>query len=58
MSFLHPNKQGHQLCPYCHHTLVPILREWMNPPIVTDYICHHCQIGFKIQLKGIEMWLK
>ena len=55
--WLNPNEQGHQLCPYCHNTLVPILREWMNPPMVTDYICHHCQKGFKIKLKGIEVFL-
>jgi len=52
-----PNEQGHQLCPYCHRTLVPVLREWMKPPVVTDYICHHCQIGFKIKLPGIEKFM-
>ncbi len=55
---LEPNEQGRQLCPYCSHTLVPILREWMNPPAVTDYLCLRCQIGFKIQLKGIEKYLQ
>ena len=54
-----PNEYGHQLCPYCHRTLVPILREWMSSPVVTDYICHHCQIGFKVRLKGrIEDFMK
>ena len=49
---LEPNEYGYQLCPYCFRTLVPILREWMNPPAVTDYICLHCQIGFEVRLKG------
>ena len=50
---LEPDKNGNYECPYCpNKSMVPILREWMNPPIVTDYICHHCQIGFKIKIKG------
>ena len=52
MSFLEPNEHGNYPCPYCDFILTPILREWMNPPAVTNYICHHCQIGFKIKLRG------
>ena len=57
MSFLEPNEHGNYPCPYCDFILTPILREWMNPPAVTDYICHHCQIGFKIRLKRLEKWI-
>ena len=46
-----PTEYGNYPCPYCKHVLTPILREWMNPPIVTDYICHRCQIGFKVVIK-------
>ena len=57
MGFLEPNEHGNYPCPYCDFILTPILREWMNPPAVTDYICHHCQIGFKIRLKRLEKWI-
>ena len=50
MSKLEPDANGHFQCLYCSHSLVPILREWMDPPKVTDYICHRCQIGFKINI--------
>jgi len=50
MAKLEPDKNGNYPCPYCNHTLTPIFREWI--PAITDYICHHCQIGFKIAIKG------
>ena len=51
MPKLEPNEYGNYPCPYCNFILTPILREWMNPPAVTDYVCHRCQIGFKMRLK-------
>jgi len=48
---LKPNKYGNYQGPYCSYILTPILREWMNPPQITDYLCHHCQIGFKVNIK-------
>ena len=52
MTKLNPNKYGNYPCPHCSNILTPILREWMKPPMVTDYICHHCQVGFKIKIEG------
>jgi len=53
---LEPNEHGNYLCPYCTYALTPIFREWI--PAITDYICHHCQIGFQIsQLNGIYAYL-
>lgn len=49
---LEPNEHGVLLCPYCDWALTGIVREWMKPPAITDYVCHHCQIGFKIKVKG------
>lgn len=49
---LEPGEGGNFPCPYCGHYLIEIVREWMNPPRVTDYICHHCQIGFKVAIKN------
>lgn len=46
---LEPNEYGNYPCPHCDFILTPILREWMNPPRITDYICHRCKIGFKIK---------
>ncbi|KKN60486.1 hypothetical protein LCGC14_0531320 [marine sediment metagenome] len=46
--FLEPNEYGNLLCPYCSFALIPILREWLKPPRVTDYICHRCQKGFEV----------
>lgn len=43
---LEPDMNGHLLCPYCFRILTPIVREWI--PAITDYICHWCQIGFKV----------
>lgn len=45
---LEPNKHGNYPCPHCENTLTPILREWMRPPRVTDYVCHKCKVGFDI----------
>ena len=55
MGFLEPNEHGNYPCPYCKRILTAILREWI--PAVTDYICHKCQIGFKIKLKRLERWI-
>lgn len=41
------DEYGNYPCPYCNNILTPILREWM--PAITDYICHHCQKGFRIR---------
>ena len=55
---LKPNEHGNLLCPYCFFALTPILREWLKPPQVTDYICHRCQKGFKIKIKkNLGVWL-
>lgn len=43
---LTPNEHGNYPCPHCTHILTPIFRVWLL--IITDYICHYCQIGFKI----------
>lgn len=52
--FLIPDEAGNYPCPYCpNKSMVPILREWRDPPQVTDYICHRCQIGFKIPIKEL-----
>ena len=48
MAKLEPNEHGNYLCPYCDHALTPILREWLKPPRVTDYVCHWCKIGFEV----------
>ena len=48
MAKLEPNGYGNYPCPYCSFILTPIVRVWMKPPRVTDYICHRCQIGFKV----------
>ena len=50
MAKLEPNESGNYPCPYCNHILTPIFRVWLLR--VTDYICHWCQIGFKIAIKG------
>ena len=50
MTKLEPDKNGNYPCPYCFHILTPIFAEWLLR--VTDYICHWCQIGFKIAIKG------
>jgi len=47
---LEPNEHGNYPCPYCGYILTAIFREWL--PGITDYICHHCQIGFKIKTYG------
>ena len=49
---LEPYDCGNYPCPYCGFTLTPILREWMKPPRVTDYVCHRCKIRFEIKVKG------
>lgn len=58
---LEPNEYGNMPCPYCDKIFTPILREWMKPPRVTDYICHWCKMGFKIKpkdsLNGIMRYL-
>ena len=46
---LEPNEYGNYPCPYCGFILTAILREWMNPPHVTDYVCHRCKIMFEIK---------
>ena len=59
MSLLVPTEHGNFSCPYCDHILTSIFREWMDLPVVIGYICHWCQIGFKIKLKGeLDEWLK
>jgi len=50
MPKLEPNESGNYPCPYCNHTLTPIFKVWLH--CVTDYICHTCQIGFKVVVKG------
>ncbi len=56
---LEPNEHGNYPCPHCGRILTAILREWMNPPAVTDYLCLKEQIGFKVALKGsLEEWIK
>ena len=56
MAKLEPNEHGTYDCPYCGNVLIPILREWMDPPHVTDYICHRCKIGFEVTtVKGINL---
>ena len=60
MTTLEPDENGNYICPYCTRTLISILREWLRK--VTDYICHWCQIGFKVvsletQEKGMEVFL-
>ena len=49
---LEPNEHGNLLCPYCSFVLTPILREWLKPPQVTDYVCHRCKKGFEIPIKS------
>jgi len=54
MAKLEPNEGGNYPCPYCERILTPILREWMKPPRVTDYVCHRCKIGFKVAFEGAQ----
>ena len=44
------DKNGHYHCPHCDRIVIPIFAEWL--PGVTGYVCHYCQIRFKIRIKG------
>ena len=50
MTKWYSDKNGHYHCPHCDRIVTPIFRVWLLR--VTDYVCHHCQIGFKIAIKG------
>lgn len=54
---IHSDKNGHYFCTDCDRILTVVFAEWL--PGVIMFICHHCQIKFKVIPKGgLKAWLK